>query len=240
MGSPLVALKAGDKYYPFTDYLLNDLNYSKELEAEIDNFFQKHGSLKTRHKKDDKVEEIEVTRQNVKILSKDGVKMVDEDISKIPETIPCFIFMDPEGISEIPWEATVKPCLQRKKTEVLLLYCTGGVLRCMNDTKSHQRLDDFFGDREWRNLLSVENQREELVEHYISNVKKHKRFVFQTDPINNEKNSEVYRLIFATDNDKAKKIWEKHALHRVNELWKEKEYRDWVNKTFGRSIKEWF
>jgi hypothetical protein len=64
--------------------------------------------------------------------------------------------------------------------------------------------------------------------------------VFQTEPIRNEKTTENYRMIFATDNPTAKKLWEKHTLSRVNELYKENEYREWLNLAFGSKLSNWF
>jgi len=239
-GSPIVALKARDKYHPFTNYILSDLNFSSELAAEIDKFFRTHSPVKTRHKVGEKVEEMTVPRENVQILSKDVSALVSEDLSRISDRNPCFIFLDPEGISEIPWDTVVQPCIQRKHTEVLLLYCTRGVTGCVGDIKSHPTLDAFFGNTEWRSLLGGEDCAEKLVAHYMGNVQKHKKHVFQTEPIKNVRNTEVYRLIFATDNPTAKKLWEKHTLSRVNELYKENEHRKWLNQTIGRRLSEWF
>jgi len=239
VGSPIIALKAAERYYPFTDYILNDLRYSKELEDTINAFFEKHGSLTTRHKVGDKTEEFEVTRTQVNILSKPASEVVEEDVSKISEKTPCFFFIDPEGISEVPWDTTIKPCIKRKKTEVLLLYCTRGVSGCITVPKDHRTVDAFFGDSGWRKFVDTDSCRESLVDYYMSNIGKYKKFVFQTAPITNKRNSEIYRLIFATDNDKAKKIWEDYALSRVNELWKEREYREWLSSNFGSDLTDW-
>jgi len=227
-GSPLLSLKIK---FPFTHYIFieNKEDIFRELKDNVEEFKTKQGSLRTRCKQQGEIIETNVDVQccygNVKDLLK-------EKLSEIPNNVPCFVFLDPYGIEEIPWNSTVKVCLERDKTELLINFSLMGITRCIGARKTWRTLNNFFGEDRWKDFINSANPLKELTKLYMNKLSKDKKWVVKTPPIKNETGFPVYCLIFATNNDTAHRIWKEDVIRRVPEIWQEKDLMKWIKSRY--------
>ncbi|MBU0496561.1 MAG: three-Cys-motif partner protein TcmP [Candidatus Thermoplasmatota archaeon] len=226
-GSSLRALKLK---FPFTDYYFIEKNHFSKLKNNINEYVSTAEGLKTRCRPYGS-SELEEKKVNITPIEGDVNIELSKVFSKISDSYPCFTFLDPEGIKEIPWESSIKPCLKRNKTELLVYFSLMGVSRCFDDDKSIESMNSFFGGNEWQDYVDKNNVQESLLDLYKLKLNEARDWVLSTPPMTNIKNSPIYCLIFSTNNDTAFRIWNNDVLPRVPKIWEEKDLDEWMRKS---------
>jgi len=151
-GSPLIAIREGIKFAQRSDerslalYLVDDdPQQVQRLRAKIES-----SELPSYPK-----------NLNVKILCKDSRSFVPGFLERVDLTIPAFFLIDPYGHPlPIP---IVKGILRRKRAEALINLMWFQINRDLNNPKVETRLNELFGDSEWReqpfmNLRGIERE----------------------------------------------------------------------------------
>jgi len=160
------------------------------------------------------------------VIEGDINKKIDDVLNKIPDKVPVFFFIDPEGIG-IKKE-TIRKILQKSNIkEFLITYIQKGVERCLgfgmkiltdlpiNINKKAisnlRKVEDFFGT-DWTHLSK--NQRENLKKYlnvfieYNNDVDEKNKLKSRTIDILYNRGRNKYHLIFISRNNKALKIIE--------------------------------
>lgn len=144
------------------------------------------------------------------------IKQIDSVYS--PGVWPCLnlAFLDPEGL-EVEWQ-TVEKLANLQRMDLIINFSTNGITRNagqMVEREEDTIIDRFFGTREWR-LIYEETRpkgnsevRRELIDFYLSRLKgmgyvKTKR---EEKPFKNERNVQVYTMIFASKHDLGIQFW---------------------------------
>jgi three-Cys-motif partner protein len=125
----------------------------------------------------------------------------NQDLSKIlnqycPRERTCYLaFVDPEGISDLKW-TTLWTLLAHGRGDIILNFPTSGIVRNFAIEKSENALNEFFGDKQWRN---VSPSAEDLLEYYKRKIAcvGYSRVVDNL-PVYDELNHRLYDLVFAT------------------------------------------
>ena len=193
-GSPLIALSLK---FPFTNYILIE-NKPKRFDKLKENTKPFLNSRTTvRRKKED-----EETKQiNVELECIDANKYIKEKLQDIPDK-PCFILLDPYG-TELKIESVIT-CSKKEHVELLINFSSMGVIR--NIDENPKLVTEYYGNEEWKKIQKRAINRAQLyTDLYIKNIKDYFEYVVAV-PIKNEKNSSIYSLIYASNNDKGYKI----------------------------------
>jgi len=197
LGSPLLSLSLKQ---PFTQYRFNDMD-AKMVEA-----------LQTRVS-------ASPLKDRVKIYNGDVNEVVDivcdeiatRDKQFIKGMWSCFnvAFLDPEGL-ELHWD-TVAKLARMKRMDLIINISTMGISR-LEGVQQNERIDRFFGSTQWRDcntrreLINLYRQQLEPFEYYID---ENPELPFHDISFKNSKNSEVYRLIFASKHPLGDNFWRK-------------------------------
>jgi len=151
---------------------------------------------------------------------------INDVLDKIPDEIPIFFFIDPEGIG-IKKETIEKMLKKPNIKEFLITYIQKGVERCLGFGAKNsinlpidinkkaisnlRKIEDFFGT-DWKQLSK--DQRENLKRYlnvfieYNRDIDEKKKLKSRTIDILYNKNRNKYHLIFISRNENALKIIE--------------------------------
>ena len=224
IGSPLRALQVA---YPFSNYVFVEKypNESKALSEALEN--PRYLALKGKY-----LWKVSAPIQKaVKIaqLRGDVNTLLPGILAPIPREIPIFAFVDPHGIGDMPWSTAIAPFIGRR-SELLINFSIMGINR---NPHNPELLDALYGDDSWKGCDSEED----YVELYKIKLKQYWTYVFSTPPFRTETDNVLYCLIFATKNPTAKRIWEQDVLHRVQEIWAERDLEAWLGTKKQASLR---
>jgi three-Cys-motif partner protein len=207
LGSPLIALKAT---YPFSGYYFGDLE---------------PGNITTLQKRCS----VSPVAEQVNYCVGDSNKTVRRIVDHISKIDREFIrgqwpslnlaFLDPTGI-DLHWE-TVKRLAQINRMDLIIHYSQMGLSRLMPnvfDSTEENRIDSFFGDREWRDIYREWQGKiglhRQLIDHYknkLCNLGYADIRGLIPEPLmrSKKKKAPLYRLIFASKHELAHDFWRK-------------------------------
>lgn len=195
LGSPLIALTLE---VPFTHYYFNELD-KDHLEA-----------LQTR------VAASEL-RDRVRFYQQDINEVVFEICSEIEKRESLNVaFIDPEGL-EVRW-STIERLARVRRMDLIINFSTSGLDRSAG-ADNESVIDRFYGNTSWRPDMQISDptrRRRALIERYLSQLSFFGYYIEENPEIEhldisfrNSKNSEVYRLIFASKNKLGNEFWQK-------------------------------
>jgi three-Cys-motif partner protein len=202
LGSPLLALTTR---YVFTNYYFvdSDPTYTEALRRRCD---------------------ASPFASRVRIWTGDCNSVVDEIAAILSSREPDALniaFLDPEGL-ELHWKTVVK-LAAFKRMDMIINYCESGLrrnLRLAFDKPGDHDVDDFFGDRSWRDVYREYQGRTEcdrqLIDFYKGRLLQYgyKEVVgdyeLTTEPqMRNTQNAPLYRLLFASKHVRGQDFWQK-------------------------------
>jgi len=196
-GSPIIALNIK---YPFTDYVFIEINleYIRELKANIEKLSPRKAEIcRTYPLNSEKEVDIQISYKNTNVNS-----YLQEHLSDIvPEGIPCFIFLDPEGIIGLD-RKTLEVCSKKHRVELLINFPIYGVIRNVDILlpQNEELITNLYGSEKWKEIrMKIDRREERLAELYIEGLKEFFKYLPYTI-ITNERNTPIYYLIFATNN----------------------------------------
>lgn len=183
-GSPLIALQLK---YPFTDYIFIELNPKRKalLEKHVCKYRGKEALCHEKERRDGRM------KISIRAIEADINDSIRDVLSKIPQNMPCFIFLDPEGL-ELKWE-TVEECSKKPRAELLINFSISGVIRNLKNPRADKTIRDFLGNEAESVLPLV------LLETYKEKLEKHFKWVIHKAVLSPTR-STIYYLIFATNN----------------------------------------
>ena len=131
---------------------------------------------------------------------------------------PCLnlAFLDPEGL-EVEWQ-TVKKLASLQRMDLIINFSTNGITRNAGQLVWREEdtiIDRFFGTREWRSIYIEARQRDNslvrraLIDFYLSrlNAMGYVQTKRQEKVFRNQKNVQVYTMIFASKHDLGIEFW---------------------------------
>ena len=204
LGSPLLALSTR---YPFTNLFLVEMGAS-EFEA-----------LEVRVGASER-------RMSVSLFNDDCNFAVDRIIEQIDSLDSRYLpgkwpslnlaFLDPEGL-EASW-ATVEKLANQQRMDLIINFSTGGITRNARsfvDNAEDTALDKFFGTRDWRSIYKYASAegttvvRRELIDFYLGrlNAMGYVKSMRQEKEFKNQRNVQVYTMVFASKSDLGIKFW---------------------------------
>lgn len=217
LGSPLLAIQT---QYPFTEYFFVDLK-RKNIDA-----LRKRCNVSS------------IPKDALHFLVGDAnlqVQNIAEYISNVDAKfikgqLPCLnlAFLDPEGL-ELVW-ATVETLARMKRMDLIIHYSQFGLTRNFETfykSPNENRVDRFFGNKEWRKIYADSLERGEIAIHrslmdfYKSRLRELGYVVIKDnlediDPNVREplirhstKNAPLYRLLFASKHPLGNELWDK-------------------------------
>jgi len=205
-GSPLIALTTK---YPFTNYIFNEIdnNYYEALAKRL-----KEG-LNPQIKVD--------------LYNSDCNLVVDEIIRKEGYSLNAslnFCFLDPEGLN-VKW-STMEKLANVRRMDILFFYPQEGIARNIEhyyESEEACKLDEFFGDREWRYIYTDLKKKNQLrfihrhfIDYYKSKLQQLGYIDFSNDHIedaplirSSKTKAPLYRLVFASKHELGNIFWKK-------------------------------
>ena len=186
-GSPLIATFNSNDHQ-FTDYYFCDEDFESisALNTRLDTLKPILGS------------------KNFNVIQRDFSATVLNLESRSHHNEGYFVFVDPQGFSEIKWNL-MERLLKIRTADIFLTFMTPFI--AMNRTnaennESHaQTMTEFYGDNEWSQC----NGTDELLEAYIKKIKKYKKNVFNI-PVFRQGEIRLYDIIIATNSNGAGNI----------------------------------
>lgn len=188
-GSSLVALRCK---VPFTHYFFNDSN-PKAID-----------SLKNRASR--------FTSRNIRVFNKDCNEVIEDLRSELPSSSLDFCFIDP-----LSWEISfdsIRALTEDRRMDLAVTFHTGNMKRVMHDPPAE--LDDFFGDRQWRQeyrsgLATGEGTPGRIL---LDAYEKRLRSLGYVDlqdylPVRNTRSVVMYHLVFASKHSRGREFWDK-------------------------------
>ncbi len=133
-------------------------------------------------------------------------------------------FLDPEGL-EIEW-ITVEKLASLNRMDLIINFSTSGITRNAGqyaDLEVETVFDRFFGTREWRSIYRQTHRhgstavRRALIDFYLSRLKEmgYVETKRQEKEFKNQRNVQVYTMIFASKHDLAIQFWNDAIKHVV-------------------------
>jgi three-Cys-motif partner protein len=197
-GSPLIALKFNFAKYFFFE---SDPSCFKALESRIGN------------RAPEKLKNIELVPGDC-----------NKDISKVSPLQPSSLgvaFIDPTGISSIPFE-TIRKLTERRKIDLIINFPEGMGIR-MNlhqyTAPDENALTFFMGSDRWkqqfkRQTKSFNETCHAIAKEYLENLRKLGYLAFDSDriPIRTDQDALLYYLLFASKDPKGTEFWHKITL----------------------------
>ena len=204
LGSPILALTAR---FPFDNLFFVEIG-----KTEFD-------ALETRVGASDRGARAKLYNDDCNVAVDRIVKSVSQmDGKYVPGKWPSLnlAFLDPEGL-EVEWK-TVEKLASLNRMDLIINFSTSGITRNAGqfaDREEDTIFDRFFGTREWRSLYQRKRQfgsaavRRELIDYYLSRLNemgyvKTKR---QEKEFTNQRNVQVYTMIFASKHDLGIQFW---------------------------------
>ncbi|RLC69861.1 MAG: hypothetical protein DRI81_19900, partial [Chloroflexi bacterium] len=206
LGSPLLALTAA---YPFTGYFFADLS-DRNVKA-----------LRQRCAASPHSQRVDIRTGDCNDLVNDIVAHIKCDDWRSLN----LAFLDPEGM-ELQWKTVAKLATVRRM-DLIINYPQGGLNRYMPrafETPGQTNVDDFFGDRAWREIYRECQNRESLlgihrrlIDFYKESLQQLGYTVIrQVDQIGDEplirnvkRRAPLYRLLFASKHSLGHDFWHK-------------------------------
>lgn len=213
LGSPLLAFTTR---FPFDNLFLVEME-NPEFEA-----------LESRFGAGDRV-------ASAKLYNEDCNVAVDKIVEHIGQMDGRFIrgqwpslnlaFLDPEGV-EIEWK-TVKKLASLNRMDLIINFSTSGITRNAGQYANREEetiFDRFFGTREWRSIYQRTRHhggpmvRRESIDFYLGqlNAMGYVQTERQEREFKNQRNVQIYTMIFASKNDLGIKFWN-GAIQEVNQ-----------------------
>lgn len=204
LGSPLLALT--------TRFSYNNLFL---VEMGIDEF----GALAKRVGVSERGSRVALYNKDCNVAVDAVVARIDQiDKEFIDGIWPCLnlAFLDPEGL-EVEWE-TVKKLASLQRMDLIINFSTSGITRNARlavDNDDFTTVDRFFGTRDWRSVYErawgggSAAVRRALIDFYLGRL--HDMGYVETKrqekEFKNQRNVQVYTMIFASKNDLGIKFW---------------------------------
>lgn len=204
LGSPLLALTTR---YPFANLFLVEMGLSE------------FGALETRVGASERASSAKHFNEDCNLAVDTIVERIRQiDAEYIDGIWPCLnlAFLDPEGL-EVEWR-TVEKLASLQRMDLIINFSTSGITR--NAGMAAQKNEDtifdrFFGTREWRKVYEQARSggnsliRRELIDFYLSRL--NEMGYVETKPqeleFKNQRNVQVYTMIFASKNDLGIRFW---------------------------------
>ena len=223
-----IDLQAGpgkNRFSPSGDVMLGSPLLALTTRFAFDNLFlvemgaQEFGALTARVGASDR-------KTHVKLYNKDCNTAVDEIVEHIGQSDAEYIagvwpslnlaFLDPEGL-EVQWQ-TVEKLAGLSRMDLIINFSTSGITRNASLAAANEddtTVDRFFGTREWRTIYDeIRNQdssvvRRTLIDFYLRRLKDmgYVETVPQEKEFKNQRNVQIYTMIFASKNDLGIKFW---------------------------------
>lgn len=186
-GSPLiVTLNNGKK--PFSDYFISDIS-----QESIDALVQRMKVLKP-----------SIGNRTYNPVCRSFEDSVKEIQKYVREGNMLLIFVDPKGYKEIKWNL-MRDLLSINRADIFITLMSYSLAlnrpHAKPNSEAEKNFNELFGNEEWKNA----NNQQELVETYLNQIRKYKKFVY-TIPVFKTGENKLYDLIFATNNGGAKNI----------------------------------
>jgi three-Cys-motif partner protein len=153
----------------------------------------------------------ELTGSTVKIqivkgeFAKTLATILDSLQEKNAQMAPCFAFIDPFGISGMPMDLIIR-FMKHPKSEVFINFAFDTVNRRIKVPEFEKIFDELFGCSDWRKFRSTvntEDRHKGLLMLYIKQLKQVAGATYVLPfMMRDNKNRELYHLIFATKNPK--------------------------------------
>lgn len=213
IGSPLISLTIPQ---PFTEYIFN------EPIQELNNALVRRINAHPMGSK------AKVYQDSAEVIVDKVCRYIQQiDKQFIPGKHPSFnvAFLDPEGISELPW-SIIEKLGEIRIMDLIILFSTSGLIRSIS--KGYDEVvNNFFGTTEWQkgydpNSTATEKRRY-LIDFYL---KRLQSFNYKTTvdperaegtdiPFKNSRNVQVYSLIFASKHKLGYKLWQETKKHSL-------------------------
>jgi three-Cys-motif partner protein len=204
LGSPLLALT--------TRFAFDNLYFVEMGTAE-------YSALETRVSTSDRSERVELFHEDCNLAVETIVARIRQiDGEYVDGKWPCLnlAFLDPEGL-EIEWQ-TVEKLAGLSRMDLIINFSTSGITRNAGLAASKEddtKVDRFFGTREWRTVYeATRNQdssvvRRKLIDFYLSRLNDmgYVETVPQEKDFKNQRNVQIYTMIFASKNDLGIRFW---------------------------------
>lgn len=142
-----------------------------------------------------------IPNSNVIIHQGDCNKKIDSILEEIEnyKRPSILLFADPEGIVEIEW-TTISKILSKKIVDIIYILSTGGFKRAVKKEHLEKNFPP-LSEEERSKILSRKYSSEALVEIFVKSILKEVkryRIFYESLPIHNEKNTEVYRIVWTS------------------------------------------
>ena len=204
LGSPLLALTTR---FPFDNLHLVEMGAME------------YGALETRVGASDRSANVQLYNEDCNVAVDRIVELIKQiDQEYIHEVWPSLnlAFLDPEGL-EIQWQ-TVEKLAGLSRMDLIINFSTSGITRNAGLAAANEddtTVDRFFGTREWRTIYDeIRNQdssvvRRTLIDFYLRRLKDmgYVETVPQEKEFKNQRNVQIYTMIFASKNDLGIKFW---------------------------------
>ena len=168
---------------------------------------------------------MEAERAKLKNVDACKVRLINDEFAPVVDRIlenlrgdiaPSFFFIDPFGFTGVPFDL-VKKVLSMKRTEVFFTFMTSFIDRFIKLPNLEDRLNELFGNDEWRDLLRIDDLHDRdqaLRDLYIKCLKDNGEAKYARDfrVCMDEKYQTLYYLIHATNDFKGLKIM-KEIMH---------------------------
>jgi three-Cys-motif partner protein len=207
LGSALISL---DPEMKFTDYYFSEINteYYSALCSRCLQYRYEGRSITVNH--GDSNTYVDELVRNIRGLS------------GYPSSVLTLVFLDPEGIEELPW-TTICKLSELSRIDLVINYCDSGIMRLLevfSNSDEGNKLDLFFGDNYWKTIYDNDPRRkdmfqirEQLLQHYIQKLKSI-GFIYTSESpdtvrIRNSRSAPLYRFLYATKHKLGKDFWKK-------------------------------
>ncbi len=113
--------------------------------------------------------------------------------------LPSFYFIDPFGYTGIPF-STIQRLLSKQKSEVFINFMIRDVHRFLTHPNQGMNFDELFGCSNWKDLIDEKERRNALLSFYINRLllDTGAKYCIPFKFCEDEKNSEIYYMIYAT------------------------------------------
>ncbi len=220
-GSPLVATLNNEEK-PFSDYFLSDIS-----QKSIDVLKQRMTVLKS-----------SLGNKTYTPIRRSFECSVSEIKKFVRKGNMFLIFVDPKGYKEIKWNL-IRELLIIDKADIFITLMSYSLAlnkpHAKPNSEAEKNFDELYGTSEWKNA----NNQQELVEIYLKQLRKYKRFVYTISVFKSGENK-LYDLIFATNSVGAKNIIDdtKRIMNVVTTELMESALKVATNKK--KDLSEWF
>ncbi len=195
-GSPLIALK---------------FNFAKYFFFESDPFCFKALEARIKNRAPEKL-------KNVELIPGDCNKEISNVSAPQPSSLGV-AFVDPTGLSPLPFE-TIRKLTANRKIDLIINFHEGMGVR-MNlhqyTTTDENALTSFMGSDRWKQHFKQQHKSETyraIAKEYLENLQKLGYLAFDSDriPVKTDKDALLYYLFFASKHPKGTEFWHKIIL----------------------------